>query len=209
MLAFESNISDQPQAQCLLLARAMRFAGSSKSGRLRSPAAMVKLTAVQIWKYNGPDKDPFLLGSAADLSSFGFFQRGTVGEMLTFVGRTVARKTQVRPRPPRPDCPGLPQLGSCWPSGPCRVVCQCSLKVAPTAKASGELTPLGSVSLAVAGGPAADGAAGGVLLPRAEQGRPGGHRLCGCRLPRARRLLRGVKGAPQPSCQHRHNLHQA
>lgn len=59
---------------------------------------MVKLTAVQIWKYNGPDKDPFLLGNAADLSSFGFFQRGTVGEMLTFVGRTVARKTQVGQR---------------------------------------------------------------------------------------------------------------
>ncbi|KAL4436603.1 hypothetical protein ABPG75_003742 [Micractinium tetrahymenae] len=59
---------------------------------------MVKLTSVQIWKYNGPDKDPFLLGNAADLSSFGFFQRGTVGEMLTFVGRTVARKTQVGQR---------------------------------------------------------------------------------------------------------------
>lgn len=65
---------------------------------------MVKLTAVQIWKYNGPDKDPFLLGNAADLSSFGFFQRGTVGEMLTFVGRTVARKTQVRPRLQSPGC---------------------------------------------------------------------------------------------------------
>lgn len=59
---------------------------------------MVKLTAIQLWKYQGPDKDPLLLGSAADLSTFGFFQRGTVGEMLTFVGRTVARKTQVGQR---------------------------------------------------------------------------------------------------------------
>jgi hypothetical protein len=59
---------------------------------------MVKLTTIQLWKYNGPDREPFLLGAAADLSTFGFFQRGTVGEMLTFVGRTVARKTQVGQR---------------------------------------------------------------------------------------------------------------
>ena len=57
-----------------------------------------KLTSVQLWKYNGPDKDPFLLGLASDLSTFGFFQRGTVGEMLTFTGRTIARRTQVRRR---------------------------------------------------------------------------------------------------------------
>lgn len=50
---------------------------------------------MQLWKYNGPDKDPFLLGLASDLSTFGFFQRGTVGEMLTFTGRTIARRTQV------------------------------------------------------------------------------------------------------------------
>ncbi|KAI7846402.1 hypothetical protein COHA_000112 [Chlorella ohadii] len=59
---------------------------------------MPKLTSVQLWKYNGPDKDPFLLGLASDLSTFGFFQRGTVGEMLTFTGRTIARRTQVGQR---------------------------------------------------------------------------------------------------------------
>lgn len=58
----------------------------------------MKLTTVQLWKYNGPDKEPTQLGAAADLSTFGYFQRGTVGEMLTFVGRTVARKTQVGQR---------------------------------------------------------------------------------------------------------------
>ena len=59
---------------------------------------MVKLTSVAILKYNGPDKDPYLLGFEADLSTFGFFQRSTVKEMLMFVSRTVARKTQVGQR---------------------------------------------------------------------------------------------------------------
>lgn len=59
---------------------------------------MVKLTSVSILKYNGPDKDPYILGFAADLSSFGFFQKTTVKEMLMFVSRTVARKTLVGQR---------------------------------------------------------------------------------------------------------------
>lgn len=53
----------------------------------------MKLTAVSILKWNG-EKDAFLLGIAADLSSFGFFQRSTVKEMLTFLSRTVAKRTQ-------------------------------------------------------------------------------------------------------------------
>lgn len=53
----------------------------------------MKLTAVTILKWNG-EKDAYLLGIAADLSSFGFFQRGTVKEMLTFLSRTVAKRTQ-------------------------------------------------------------------------------------------------------------------
>lgn len=59
---------------------------------------MVKLTCVAILKYNGPEKDPFIIGMEADLSSFGFFQRSTVKEMLTFVARTVGRKTQIGQR---------------------------------------------------------------------------------------------------------------
>ncbi|GAB4817531.1 hypothetical protein N2152v2_004577 [Parachlorella kessleri] len=58
----------------------------------------MKLTAVALLKYNGPDADPYILGFAADLSSFGFFQRSTVREMMTFVARTVARKTQTGQR---------------------------------------------------------------------------------------------------------------
>ena len=53
----------------------------------------MKLTAVSILKWNG-EKDAFLLGIAADLSSFGYFQRSTVKEMLTFLSRTVAKRTQ-------------------------------------------------------------------------------------------------------------------
>ena len=56
-------------------------------------AVMVKLTAVSILKWNG-DKEAFLLGIAADVSSFGYFQRSTVKEMLTFLSRTVAQRTQ-------------------------------------------------------------------------------------------------------------------
>lgn len=53
----------------------------------------MKLTAIAILKWNG-DKEPLLFGLAADLSSFGFFQRGSVKEMLVFVARTVAKRTQ-------------------------------------------------------------------------------------------------------------------
>ena len=58
----------------------------------------MKLTCVAILKYNGPSKDPVILGLEADLSTFGYFQRSTVKEMLTFVSRTIARKTQVGQR---------------------------------------------------------------------------------------------------------------
>jgi hypothetical protein len=53
----------------------------------------MKLTAVAVLKWNG-EQEPLLFGLAADLSTFGFFQRGSVREMLTFVSRTVAKRTQ-------------------------------------------------------------------------------------------------------------------
>lgn len=59
---------------------------------------MPKLTSVALLKYNGHDAEPFMLGKADDLSSFGFFQRSTVKEMLAFVARTCARRTQVGQR---------------------------------------------------------------------------------------------------------------
>lgn len=56
----------------------------------------MRLTAVAILrKREGDASDPRLLGFGADLSTFGFFQRGAVREMLMFVGRTVAKRTEV------------------------------------------------------------------------------------------------------------------
>jgi hypothetical protein len=55
--------------------------------------AKMKLTAVSILKWNG-EQEANLLGLSADLSSFGYFQRGSVKEMLIFVSRTVAKRTQ-------------------------------------------------------------------------------------------------------------------
>ena len=52
----------------------------------------MKLTAIGLLKHNG-EKEPLLFGLEADLSSFGFFQRGSVKELLTFVSRTVAKRT--------------------------------------------------------------------------------------------------------------------
>ena len=52
----------------------------------------MKLTAVAILKKQSGDSDPLLFGLAADLSNFGFFQRGSVKEMLIFVARTVAKR---------------------------------------------------------------------------------------------------------------------
>ncbi|KAK9830099.1 hypothetical protein WJX72_009776 [[Myrmecia] bisecta] len=52
----------------------------------------MKLTAVAVLKWNG-EQDANLLGLAADLSSFGYFQRSSVKEMITFVARTVAKRT--------------------------------------------------------------------------------------------------------------------
>ena len=53
----------------------------------------MKLTAIGLLKPNGPDKDPYLLGIEADLSTFGYFQRGVVRDMITFVSRTAAQRT--------------------------------------------------------------------------------------------------------------------
>jgi synaptobrevin family protein YKT6 len=58
----------------------------------------MKLTAIAIVKYNGPDTDPYILSFATDVSSFGFFQRASVKEFLVFTTRTVSRKTRVGQR---------------------------------------------------------------------------------------------------------------
>mmetsp|Transcript_10367 Transcript_10367/g.31209 ORF Transcript_10367/g.31209 Transcript_10367/m.31209 type:complete len:200 (-) Transcript_10367:2231-2830(-) len=54
----------------------------------------MKLTAIAIQKWNGADKEAISLGLAADVSSYGYFQRGPVQQMMAFVSRTVAQRTQ-------------------------------------------------------------------------------------------------------------------
>jgi synaptobrevin family protein YKT6 len=54
----------------------------------------MKLSAISIQKFNGADKDATSLGLAADVASYGYFQRGPVTQMMAFVARTVAQRTQ-------------------------------------------------------------------------------------------------------------------
>jgi synaptobrevin family protein YKT6 len=53
----------------------------------------MKVTGLFLLKNNGSIADPFILGEATDLTSFGYFQRGPVREMLNFVSRTVSKRT--------------------------------------------------------------------------------------------------------------------
>ncbi|KAK3281719.1 VAMP-like protein ykt61 [Cymbomonas tetramitiformis] len=53
----------------------------------------MKITCIAILRHIDPDTDPYLLGIASDLSSFGYFHRGGVKEMLNFVSRTIIRRT--------------------------------------------------------------------------------------------------------------------
>src|SRR5210317_780299 len=58
----------------------------------------MKVTALSLWKSNGDDVEPHVLGKAEDVSEFGFFQRASVREMLVFISRTVAKRTPVGAR---------------------------------------------------------------------------------------------------------------
>lgn len=53
----------------------------------------MKLTAIGILRWNGDEK-PVFLGIATDVSSFGYFQRGSVREGLHFLARTIVQRTQ-------------------------------------------------------------------------------------------------------------------
>eukprot|EP00892_Ulva_mutabilis_P008396 jgi/Ulvmu1/5929/UM026_0051.1 len=49
----------------------------------------MKLTYVALFRWLPGDKEPIMLGCAADLSEYSFFQRGTIKEGMTFTGKTV------------------------------------------------------------------------------------------------------------------------
>lgn len=53
----------------------------------------MKLLAVALYHHKGPEVDPACLGLAAELSSFGYFQRASVKEMLSFLSKTIVQRT--------------------------------------------------------------------------------------------------------------------
>ena len=54
----------------------------------------MKVTALSLWKWNGDKAEPTCLGKAEDVAEFGYIQRGSVREMLTFISRTIVKRTQ-------------------------------------------------------------------------------------------------------------------
>ena len=55
---------------------------------------MVKITALSLWKWNGDNQEPTCLGKTEDVDEFGYFQRSSVREMLTFISRIIVKRTQ-------------------------------------------------------------------------------------------------------------------
>mmetsp|Transcript_6538 Transcript_6538/g.11149 ORF Transcript_6538/g.11149 Transcript_6538/m.11149 type:complete len:202 (-) Transcript_6538:609-1214(-) len=53
----------------------------------------MKLTAICILKWNGQETAPVFLGSAIDVSNFGYFQRPAVREGIMFIARTIVQRT--------------------------------------------------------------------------------------------------------------------
>jgi synaptobrevin homolog YKT6 len=58
----------------------------------------MKLTYVALMRWKPDSAEPILLGQAAELSDYSFFQRGSIKEFMLFTGKTVVRKTQVGAR---------------------------------------------------------------------------------------------------------------
>jgi synaptobrevin family protein YKT6 len=54
----------------------------------------MKVTSLSLWKWNGDNIEPTCLGKAEDVNEFGYFQRGSVREMLQFISRTIVKRTQ-------------------------------------------------------------------------------------------------------------------
>jgi synaptobrevin family protein YKT6 len=53
----------------------------------------MKILGIGILRYNPDISEPVLLIQACELSAFGFFQRGTVREMITFFNKTIAKRS--------------------------------------------------------------------------------------------------------------------
>ena len=64
-----------------------------KHGSVQSLAHMVKVVSISILRWNEDTEEPVTLSAQFELSSFGFFQRSGVQQMLTFFSRTFAKRT--------------------------------------------------------------------------------------------------------------------
>ena len=58
----------------------------------------MKIAYIALMRWKPESAEPVLVGSAADLSDYSFFQRGSIKEFMLFTGKTVVRKTQVGAR---------------------------------------------------------------------------------------------------------------
>ena len=54
----------------------------------------MKVTALSLWKWSGANRDPVALGKSENVDEFGYFQRASVREMLTFISKTIVTRTQ-------------------------------------------------------------------------------------------------------------------
>lgn len=53
----------------------------------------MRILGLGILRYNPDTPEPIMLQQACELSHFGFFQRGSVREMITFFNKTIAKRT--------------------------------------------------------------------------------------------------------------------
>jgi len=58
----------------------------------------MKILGIAVLRVGGDVTEPIVITQACELSSFGFFQRGTVREMLTFFNKTIAKRTPLGQR---------------------------------------------------------------------------------------------------------------
>mmetsp|Transcript_28492 Transcript_28492/g.39242 ORF Transcript_28492/g.39242 Transcript_28492/m.39242 type:complete len:200 (-) Transcript_28492:164-763(-) len=58
----------------------------------------MKILGIGILRYNSDVTEPVMLVQVCELSSFGFFQRGSVREMITFFNKTIAKRTPLGQR---------------------------------------------------------------------------------------------------------------
>jgi synaptobrevin family protein YKT6 len=54
----------------------------------------MKITAIAVYRHLGTEAVPVQLGIAVDVANFGYFQRGSVREMINFISRTIVQRTQ-------------------------------------------------------------------------------------------------------------------